>query len=339
MNTNSKNAKVGLFMLIGLLFFLGGIILISNMGKFFGKKIIATAEFKDVSGLSKGNNVWFSGVKVGRVQSLEFTPNSGVKVDFDIELKSVKYIYRDADIKITTDGLIGNPILVISGGTSKSGSIKNGHNFKVNKADSQQDMLKTLQENNKNILTITENLKTITTGINEGNGNLGKFLKDESLFNDISYSVQRLKATSGNVETFARNLNTMGNSLNNPANLPYQLINNKTIMPEIEKSVTNLSESSDILKSTSTSLKNTSNQANQFVANVQNDYSKIINDQNSVLGVLMHNKEAGSNVKNTLNNVESGSEKLDEDLEALQHSIFFRRYFKKKDKEEETDKK
>ena len=43
--------------------------------------------------------------------------------------------------------------------------------------------------------------------------------------------------------------------------------------------------------------------------------------------------EAAS-LKQTLKNLETGSKKLDEDLEALQHNFLFRKYFRKKAKSE-----
>jgi phospholipid/cholesterol/gamma-HCH transport system substrate-binding protein len=50
------------------------------------------------------------------------------------------------------------------------------------------------------------------------------------------------------------------------------------------------------------------------------------------VGVLLHDSEIADAMKTTLKNLESGSKKLDEDLEALQHNFLLRRFFKKKAK-------
>ncbi|KPM48296.1 MlaD family protein [Jiulongibacter sediminis] len=325
METAKRNAKVGLFMIIGLVIFGAGVLLISNMRKIFTKKIEAFAVFQDVSGLTKGNNVLFSGVKVGTVEDLEFVPNEGVKVTFLIEQKSQKYIYKDADLKIGSDGLIGNPLLVISGGSASAGAIENNHQFKISKEDTQQDMLATLQENNKNILAITEDLKSLIGGIEEGQGNLGKLIKDESLYKQIDQTLGQLRVSSYAINEMSKNLNQFSSTLTNPEYLPYQLSHDNSIMPALQNTVSNLEKGSS-------SLQSTAQKADKLVANVNQDLSQILSSDSSALGVLLHDPEMADYMKSTLVNVESGTEKLDDNLEALKHSIFFRGYFRKKEK-------
>jgi phospholipid/cholesterol/gamma-HCH transport system substrate-binding protein len=329
METTKRNAKVGLFMLIGLIIFASGVLVISNMRKIFVQKIPAIAVFEDVAGLNKGNNVWYAGVKVGTVADLEFIPGKGVQVTFEIEEKSQKYIYKDADVKISSDGLIGSPILVISAGDIKSGTIESGHIFKVSKEDSQKDMLKTLQENNKNILAITEDLKGIIGGISDGQGSIGKLLNDDQLYSKVNKTVTKLQAMATEAQSFTKNLNKFSSDLSNPQALPYQLTHNTTIMPALEKSTDNLMNGTSALKTTLA-------KANLLVTDVRKDIDQITSNKTSTLGVLLNDKGTADNVKTTLTNVASGSEKLDENLEALKHSIFFRRYFRKQEKAEEN---
>src|ERR1700744_1635115 len=107
---NKRAIIVGLFITIGLVFLLSGILAIGNLHNTFVKKIKVTTILDDVNGLQSGNNVWFSGVKIGVVNHMSFYGKSQVKVVLKIDEKSQQYIHKDAKVKLSTDGLIGNKI-------------------------------------------------------------------------------------------------------------------------------------------------------------------------------------------------------------------------------------
>ncbi|MBW3544050.1 MAG: MCE family protein, partial [Bacteroidetes bacterium] len=65
-----RNARLGFFVLIGLIIFLVGVFFIGSASNLFSANITLHVLFKNVSGLQKGNNVWLSGVKVGTVNDV-----------------------------------------------------------------------------------------------------------------------------------------------------------------------------------------------------------------------------------------------------------------------------
>src|ERR1035437_3149226 len=113
-----RAAIVGIFIITGLVVLLGSILTIGNLHSTFSRKMTISTLFNDVNGLHSGNNIWFSGVKIGTVKKIEFYAHSKVKVIMNINVESKQYIRKDATVKMSTDGLIGNKILVIDGGSA-----------------------------------------------------------------------------------------------------------------------------------------------------------------------------------------------------------------------------
>jgi phospholipid/cholesterol/gamma-HCH transport system substrate-binding protein len=68
--TTGQKIQLGLFVIIGLLLFVLAVYFIGDKQKMFGKTNHLTCVFNNVNGLQLGNNVRYSGVNVGTVQSL-----------------------------------------------------------------------------------------------------------------------------------------------------------------------------------------------------------------------------------------------------------------------------
>src|SRR5215213_494566 len=177
--TNNKRAvTVGIFVFLGLLILIVGVLTLGGQKNTFEKKITIRAIFDDVGGLQTGNNVWFSGVKIGTIKKMTFHGGSQVEVIMNIEKKNQQYIRKNAKAKISSEGFIGNKLVVIYGGTMASPSIEENDVLGVEKAASTDEMMATLQENNKNLLDITTSFKTIAKRLSDGKGSVGKLLAD-----------------------------------------------------------------------------------------------------------------------------------------------------------------
>jgi phospholipid/cholesterol/gamma-HCH transport system substrate-binding protein len=316
---NRRAVIVGVFVLVGILFFIGGILMVGNLHETFKTKMEIGSLFDDVSGLQKGNNVWFSGVKIGTVSSLKFHGTSQVEVNMKIDVKAQQYIRKDAMVKISSDGLIGNKILVIYGGTMSSGEVQEGDILLVEKTFTSEDMINTLQENNKNLLEITNDFKVITKNLAAGNGTIGKFLTDDAVYANINAATASLQIASSKAQQLATTLATFSEGLNKEGTLANELTTDTVIFNSVKASVLQLQQMADT--------------ASAFIANLKQAGT----NPNSTLGVLLRDEASGARIKETIKNLESSSLKLDADLEAVQHNFLLRGYFKKKAKTEERD--
>jgi phospholipid/cholesterol/gamma-HCH transport system substrate-binding protein len=324
---SSKNKKaviVGLFTLAGIAILVVGVFTLGGQHSLFVSTLSVKASFTDVSGLAVGDNVWFEGVKVGAVKSVSLSGKPGVEVEMNIEKKFCGYIHNDAKAKIGSDGLIGNRIVLIIGGKQESPVIKDGDMMGVEKALTTDDLLNTLQKTNLNLLDITGDLKTVSRRIINGEGTIGKLLKDESLVNSLQSVTGIIKQASQNTRQLTSNLESYSSKFDTRGNFANDLVTDTIIFSKLRETVSQIREISKTIA--------------VAAANLQTA-SENINDSSQPVGTLIHDKEAAGDLKTTLKNLASGSRKLDEDLEALQHNFLLRGFFRKKEKQEAKQKK
>jgi phospholipid/cholesterol/gamma-HCH transport system substrate-binding protein len=319
-SASKRGVWVGFFVFIGVVILIAGILMVGNLHGTFTRKMKVLAIFDDVNGLQAGNNVWFSGVKIGTVSEIHFHNKSKVAVTVNIELKAQEYIRKDAKIKISTDGLIGNKILVIYGGSTSAGEVNIGDTLDVEVTFSSEDMLNMVQENNKNLLAITSDFKAISAQLAAGNGTIGKLLSDETLYENVLSSTASLDKASARMVQVMNSLGTFTRDLNKSGGLAHELVTDSTTFPAITASVFRLEQMVDT------------------AAVFMNNLKEISGNPNTPVGVFLQNEQSGTQIKQVIDNLESSTYKLDEDLEALQHNFLFRRYFKKKAKKEAADK-
>jgi phospholipid/cholesterol/gamma-HCH transport system substrate-binding protein len=315
---NKRAVVVGFFVFVGLLFLMAGILMVGDLHETFKKRMEVVSLFDDVSGLQKGNNVWFSGVKIGTVSNLDFYGTSQVAVRLKIETKAQHYIRKNAKVKISSDGLIGNKILVIYGGTEESPVVDEGDTLAVEKTFSSEDMINTLQENNKNLKAITDDFKIISKKLAAGEGTIGKLLTDSSVYANINAATASLQVASEKAKQLISSLVTFSSGLNKKGTLANELTTDTVIFNSVKTIVLQLQQVADT--------------ATAFVTNLKQTGS----NPNTTIGILLHDEESGARLKETIKNLESSSKKLDQDLEAVQHNILLRGFFKKQAKTDKT---
>src|SRR6476620_6460103 len=197
---SSRATIVGIFILLGIVIFVLTVFTLGGQQNTFEKSVTVKAIFDDVQGLQKGNNVWFSGVKIGTIKKISFYQSSKVEVDINIDKKSQEYIRKDAKAKISTDGLIGNKIVIIYGGTPASPAVENNDMLGVEKTLGSDEIMTTLQTNNRNLLDITNDFKVISRRLTNGEGTIGKLLTDESLMIQMQSVMGTLRRAAAHTE-------------------------------------------------------------------------------------------------------------------------------------------
>jgi phospholipid/cholesterol/gamma-HCH transport system substrate-binding protein len=203
---------------------------------------------------------------------------------------------------------------VIYGGTALLPEIAEGDTLGVEKTFTTEDMINTLQDNNNNILQITNDFKSISKKLADGEGTVGKLLNEDNIYLQLDAATVALKSAAGKADQMIGSLSKFTDGLNKKGTLANELTTDTVVFNSLKNSVLQIQQIADT--------------AAVLVA----DLKATTNNPNTTMGVLLHDEAAGKHLKETLKNLESSSLKLDEDLLAAQHNFLLKGYFKKKEK-------
>ena len=316
---NKRSIRVGLFVLIGIIILVLGIMTLGGQQKKFVKAIHVTAVFDDIGGLQPGNNIWFSGVKIGTVRKINFFGDSQVEVEMNVEEKVVEFIRKNSKATISSDGLIGNKIIVIYGGTTDYPSVEEGDRLEAVMPLDTDKMMETLQENNKNLVDITNDLKVLTGKIAAGEGIVGAVMTDSTLGVNFRTILSNLERASTNSNNMLADLADFSNKLNQEGTLANDLVTNTSIVPD--------------LKATLEGLRLTVENA-QVLSKEFSTITDKLNSSDNSLGLLLSDPDFAKSLKKTMEIADSASYNLNKGMEALEYTWPFNKGFKRKAKAE-----
>ena len=104
---SSREVKVGVFVLIGLLFVGLVVFLIGDERQIFSSKVSFRAIFDDVEGLKTGSSVRMGGIDVGTIESVGYAEDSSdvlLHVKFSVVKSQARRIRKDSKVKIESKG-------------------------------------------------------------------------------------------------------------------------------------------------------------------------------------------------------------------------------------------
>ncbi|MEY4875000.1 MAG: hypothetical protein RL708_149 [Bacteroidota bacterium] len=195
--TTNNNVRLGIFVTIGILFFIIAIYFIGERQQLFSRTFHISGVFKNISGLQVGNNVRFSGINVGIVDGIEQITDTTVKVDMTIEEHTRKFMKKNAKAIIGSDGLMGNKIVVIAPGTNGSKPLVDNDTIATMQPISIDDILRNLKTTTDNTANITSDFAVIVKNMRQGKGTIGKLFSDSIMANNVNEAMVNIKQGAG----------------------------------------------------------------------------------------------------------------------------------------------
>lgn len=312
--TNSEKLKLGAFVTFGLLIFVVAVYFIGQSQNLFAKTFSISSNFTNVNGLIPGNNVRYSGINIGTVKRIQMINDTVINVEMSLEEKMMNHIKKDAIATIGSDGLVGNMIVNIIPGNQGNGRIEQGDVIKSFTKIGTNEMLNTLNTTNENAALLTSKLLNITNEITDGKGTLGMLIKDTIMAKNLVETVNYLKLTSIEANTTIKELNHVIKSVDLENSVAGVMFNDTVSANQLKNTIQNLEQSSKDM---------------QLVLGNLNTSINQIKDGNGAINYLSTNEELVEQLRDIITSIDEGTDKFNENMEALKHNFLTRSYFRK----------
>jgi len=317
----ARNIRLGIFVLAGTVFLIVVLYMMGEKRRLFGSTFRIRANFHNVNGLMSGNNVRFSGINVGTVENVQIISDSMVEVTMIIEENARLFIKKNAQASIGTDGLMGNKLVNInSKPTGNAAAVEENDMLSSVRPIESDEMLRTLNTTNDNIKVISGDLKKITQKINSRN-TLWSLLMDTVVADNVKQAIVNIKITGSRSAIITGNLEKIMQHVKDGKGFAGALLTDTTLSGKFEQTIIKLDQVGDKM------------------ALITGDLGKVsaqINKGEGTVGMLVMDTSFVRNVKSAVKNAEMGTQGFNENMEALKHSVFLRKYFRKKEAQEKN---
>jgi phospholipid/cholesterol/gamma-HCH transport system substrate-binding protein len=203
--------KVGIVITTAILIVFITVMFSGIVEKLFIPKVKIYAVFSDAQGLREGSPVWFSGVEVGSVQSIKFTPEQRIQVELKIATTTLKYLKKDSVANILTLGLLGDKYVEIRPGSKEAESLEAKDTISGITQVEIQDIVETGQESIASLNEFIDMLEGVLVNIEKGEGTVSKFLKDPSIYDNLHETAEELSDLVKKIKTGRGTLSRMIN--------------------------------------------------------------------------------------------------------------------------------
>lgn len=196
--------RVGLFVLVALVVLALGVFYVTGAEGFWVPKIRLRTYMAKVDQLQTGAPVTLDGLPIGNVESFGLNPSPSDKahnmmVVMRINKKYQDQIRTDSTATLATEGLFGNRYVEITRGVTGKVIGPNG-TVPGNIVPEMSDVVQRGYDVVQNLGVLQTQISDIVAGVNKGEGTLGKFLKDPTLYNRMNDGVGKIDAMIGSIQ-------------------------------------------------------------------------------------------------------------------------------------------
>lgn len=183
---NWRWVRIGILVASAMIVAALAIVGVTSSRHLFERKVVYFSLFPDAGGLKEGSGVWYQGVEVGFVTSVEFNENpdlQDIKVTYKISSKLVPRVRTGTRASIKTLGLLGDKYLSLNtkANTADQPIILPKHQIPIDRSLNLNALGKGAQSLMDSTTDLSNNINVLVNLINHGKGVLPRFFNDPEL--------------------------------------------------------------------------------------------------------------------------------------------------------------
>jgi phospholipid/cholesterol/gamma-HCH transport system substrate-binding protein len=311
--------KVGALIIIALTILVAIVVLVLGVESPFASRYTLYTYLPNIGGLRQDSPVMLEGVTVGTVDSYEFAElEKGVRIKMRIQEKYEERIRTDSIAKLRSLGLLGDKYIEISQGTLDGRPLKEGETVTGAPPLDLDEMIAQANHTFDNLGDTVVNIKDITQAMKEGNGTLGKFLKDEAVFTNLNEFLRKTQEGNGTLaklinddkvykalSTSMANVRTATDNLRTGEGTAGKILNDKELGKKLESTINKLESVMARIDSGEGTFGKLSkdpalyNNLNQVMANLKPLSDRVSKGEGTV-GKLFYDKQLYDSTNNTM---------------------------------------
>jgi phospholipid/cholesterol/gamma-HCH transport system substrate-binding protein len=319
----NHNVVVGIFVTAAIVLFGACLFLIGNQHKAFNRHVVFYTNFQNVDGIPKGAKIRVDGMDAGEVENVEIPsrPAQKFRLKMKVEDRLHGLIREDSLVTVESEGLVGDKFLLIHSGTDRAPE-----------APAESTLA------SKEPFEITKMLEQAQGIMNQASSTITAL---QGTMKDVS---GRLDTTLDTATGTIRNVNGVVLDVRNGKGTAGLLLEDKATATDVKQSLVNVRQTTEKLNDTSTRVDNlladvqtrqlvpkiddTLVSAKAATQNLNQTTEQINTTLKSAFAEDQYGEDAGTNLQQSLTNLNQASGNLTDDTEALKHEFFFKGFYK-----------
>ena len=206
--------RVGVTVIVASIVLAILIFLMSGTSGPFSSKLTFYSYFQSTQGLRVGAPVTLEGVTIGNVKRIKLVEGrqlDPVEVTMKVDPSYGFRIKTDSVANLATAGVLGELFVDITSKDAKGPVAKSGTYLKSLEASSIEDVVKAGQGTLQNMDVLLKRMDRILAGVENGEGSVGKILKDPELYNRANSMLEQVQ---GMIDSISKGKGSIGKLLN-----------------------------------------------------------------------------------------------------------------------------